>query len=85
MTTSAADNDGLKWIKSSLSISSGACVELAASGDLIALRDSKNPDLAPFYYSHAEISAFLQAAKQGEFDHLVGERLKGFALDGSGN
>jgi Domain of unknown function (DUF397) len=71
MTISA--NDGLEWIKSSRSMSSGACVELAASGDLIALRDSKNPHLAPLYYSHAEIGAFLYAAKRGEFDHLVGE------------
>ena len=49
----------------------GACVELARDGEMIALRDSKNPDIAPFRYTNREIAAFLVGAKRGEFDHLV--------------
>jgi hypothetical protein len=59
------------WVKSSQSVGAGACVELAAIGNFIALRDSKNPDLTPFYYTHTEMSAFLQGAKRGEFDYLL--------------
>jgi len=62
---------GLNWIKSSRSVGSGACVELARDGDMIALRDSKNPGIAPFRYTHDEISAFLAGVKLGEFDHLL--------------
>ena len=61
------------WVKSSQSVASGACVELAAMGDLVALRDSKNPDAAPFYYTQTEMRAFLDGAKRGEFDHLLEE------------
>ncbi|OLT05015.1 hypothetical protein BJF90_20225 [Pseudonocardia sp. CNS-004] len=64
-------NPGLHWIKASSSVGTGACVELARDGDMIALRDSKNPDTAPLRYTAREISAFLNGAKSGEFDHLV--------------
>jgi hypothetical protein len=69
--TNLAD-DHLSWIKSSRSLATGACVELAVTADLIALRDSKNPTVPPFYFTYAEIDAFLYGAKQGEFDHLLG-------------
>ena len=80
MTTATGDNrftaalakgNRYAWIKASRSVATNACVELAQAGDLIALRDSKNPDVAPFFYSHAEIDAFLHGVKQGEFDHLL--------------
>ena len=69
MTESAGDR--LAWVKSSRSVAVNACVELAKDGDLIALRDSKNPDIAAFRYTHAEFEAFLYGAKRGEFDHLL--------------
>lgn len=59
------------WIKSSRSIGRNACVELAVAGDRIALRDSKNPGVAPLLFTRAEIDAFLYGAKRGEFDHLL--------------
>jgi Domain of unknown function (DUF397) len=62
---------GLNWIKASSSVGTGACVELARDGDMIALRDSKNPETAPFRYTDREMSAFLAGAKAGEFDHLL--------------
>jgi hypothetical protein len=64
---------GLKWIKASRSYATSQCVELAAAGDMIALRDSKNPD-TQLLYTVAEIDAFLDGAKRGEFDHLVHPR-----------
>lgn len=48
----------------------GACVELARIDDMIALRDSKNPDVC-LMYTLAEIDAFVDGAKRGEFDHLI--------------
>ena len=62
----------LDWIKSSRSMATGACVELAAVGDQIALRDSKNPDANPLLITRLELDAFLDGAKRGEFDHLLG-------------
>jgi hypothetical protein len=61
---------GLAWIKASRSVGANACVELARAGDMIALRDSKNPAIQLFY-TRTEIAAFLDGAKRGEFDHLV--------------
>jgi hypothetical protein len=59
------------WIKSSRSMAANACVELARAGELVAVRDSKNPGVAPFHYTRAEFDAFLHGAKRGEFDHLL--------------
>lgn len=64
------ERSGLKWIKASKSYGSGACVELAPCGESILLRDSKNPTVL-LSYSSAEIDAFLDGAKRGEFDHLI--------------
>ena len=62
--------DELTWTKSSWSVAANACVELAADGDGIALRDSKNPDKV-LHFTKAELRAWLDGAKHGEFDHLV--------------
>jgi Domain of unknown function (DUF397) len=64
------DQTGLRWIKATKSYGGSACVELAPSGEFILLRDSKNPDVL-LSYSAAEIDAFLDGAKRGEFDHLI--------------
>jgi hypothetical protein len=60
----------MTWIKASRSVASGACVELAADGELIALRDSKDPSRV-LRFSRAEMCAFLDGAARGEFDQLV--------------
>ena len=64
------EQSGLKWIKASKSMAGNACVELAAFGDSILLRDSKNPNVL-LSYTPAEIAAFLDGATRGEFDHFV--------------
>jgi hypothetical protein len=65
--------DGHTWVKSSRSMAANACVEIARVGDCIALRDSKTPGVAPFYFTYAEFDAFLHGAKHAEFDHLLDE------------
>ncbi|GAA2041757.1 MULTISPECIES: DUF397 domain-containing protein [Streptomyces] len=61
-----------EWIKSSLSSpNADACVRLMKIDGGVAVDDSKRPDLAPLRYTRAELAAFLQAAKAGEFDHLL--------------
>jgi hypothetical protein len=60
----------LEWIKASRSYALGECVELAVDGQMIALRDSKDPEIH-LLFTRAEMAAFLDGARRGEFDHLV--------------
>ena len=47
----------------------GNCIEIAgAEQGGVLLRDSKNPDAAPFWFSPGEWTAFLDGARKGEFD-----------------
>jgi hypothetical protein len=61
------------WQKSRRSNPSGNCVELAAlpGGAEIAMRNSRDPDGPALIYTSAEIAAFVQGAKEGDFDNLV--------------
>lgn len=60
----------LNWIKATSSVANSACIELARDGDLIALRNSRSThDI--HRYTRAELAAFLDGAKRGEFDHLI--------------
>lgn len=72
MTTDAADGvRSLSWVKASSSYGSGNCVEVASVADGVLLRDSKNPAGPWLSYTGTEFRAFVTAARQGEFDHLV--------------
>ena len=63
------DPASLAWRKSSYSEGGGECVETAVLPDRrVAVRHSKRPGTAVLLYSPAEWSAFLAAAKAGEFD-----------------
>jgi hypothetical protein len=70
----AAELGQVHWLKSQHSNPNGACVELAAlpNGE-IAMRNSRFPVGPVLLYTQAEITAFLAGAKDGEFDHIVGE------------
>ena len=61
---------GAEWRKSTYS-AEGNCVELAAVPAGIAVRDSKDPDGSILVFTPAELRAFVDGAKAGEFDHLV--------------
>jgi len=62
----------IRWRKSSYS-NNGDCVELAPLGDgMVGIRDDKLRDDSPVLrFTRAEMWAFLQGAKAGEFDDLV--------------
>ena len=56
-----------KWRKSSHSGSNG-CVEVALSGDQVAVRDSKDPSGPVLVFTAHEWRAFLDGVRDGEFD-----------------
>jgi hypothetical protein len=59
------------WIKSSLSVYNGNCVEVAGlDDDLIRVRDSKNPRGAVLNFTHDEWDAFLGGVAKGEFKRV---------------
>ena len=60
----------MKWIKASRSTAFGACVEVAFIAGGVVVRDSKNPHVSPLWYTREEWAAFLDGAKNGEFDDL---------------
>lgn len=47
------------------------CVEVAALGDHVAVRHSKDPDGPVLHFTRGEMLAFLQGTKAGEFDDLA--------------
>lgn len=57
----------LVWRKSSRSGSSTNCVEVAQAADLIALRDSKNPEGGQVRVGATQWGAFLKGLKGGRF------------------
>ena len=65
-----SDLTALQWRKSSYSGNQGGqCVEVAELADGgRAVRDSKNPEGAKLVFTVGEWAAFLDGAKNGEFD-----------------
>jgi hypothetical protein len=60
---------GVRWVKSSLSFSNGACVEVADLPDgKVGVRHSKDPSGPVLRFTPAEWHAFLTGAQVGEFD-----------------
>lgn len=58
-----------QWRKSSYSSSTGGdCVELAALGGKVGLRDSKNPEAGHFTLRPVELEALVGRIKAGELD-----------------
>jgi hypothetical protein len=58
-----------EWRKSTRSGSSGDCVEVADNlPGVVAVRDSKDPDGPALTFTRSEWTAFISAAKNGEFD-----------------
>jgi Domain of unknown function (DUF397) len=63
-------NTGPRWIKARRSASLSACVEMAEGGDGIVMRNSRRPE-DHIHHSMIEFAVFIEAAKNGEFDHLI--------------
>ncbi|WP_026453039.1 DUF397 domain-containing protein [Saccharomonospora iraqiensis] len=65
------DLSSVTWRKSSFSNAGGECVEVAAldDGD-IAVRNSKAPDAGTVLFTRAEMAAWIDGCKAGEFDDL---------------
>lgn len=59
------------WQKATASAPGVTCVEVARSDDWVAVRDSKHPDGPMLRFTRAEWAAFLDGAKQQEFDHFL--------------
>jgi hypothetical protein len=63
----------LGWQKSRRSNPSGNCVELTkldgSAG--IAVRNSRDPEGPALIYTPDEIAAFIQGARDGDFDNLI--------------
>lgn len=58
-----------EWKKSSLSGSTGSCVEVALNvRGTVAVRDSKDPDGPKLIFTPSEWGAFTEGVRQGEFD-----------------
>ena len=71
ISLSEAERRELFWLKAHCSTANGQCVEIASTVGKIAMRDSKDPDGPILVYTPTEFSAFLEGARNGEFDHLV--------------
>jgi hypothetical protein len=59
------------WRKSTFSGQNGDCIELAPTVGGVLMRDSKDPHGPRLRFTRAELAAFLDGAKAGEFDDLT--------------
>jgi Domain of unknown function (DUF397) len=63
---------GLNWVKSSLSLANGNCVEVAGLPDGgVAVRNSRHSGGPVLQLTSDEWYAFLGSARAGEFDSFV--------------
>ena len=65
--TNAASGDDV-WRKSSASQPGGNCLEVALGGDAVRIRHSQDRSGAVLSFTHAEWRAFLDGARNGEFN-----------------
>ncbi|WP_184721163.1 DUF397 domain-containing protein [Streptosporangium saharense] len=72
------DVSRVRWRRSSLSGNNGGdCVEVAGlkgvgHADLVAVRDSKDPEGPKLFFTPAEWDAFLDGVKAGQFGPVLG-------------
>lgn len=49
----------------------GECIELAVDGQMVLMRDSKNTHGPYLRFTRAELAAFIEGIRRGEFDELL--------------
>ena len=68
----AGELPGVRWRKSGRSSAQGNCVELARlAGAEVAIRNSRHPHGPCLVFTDAELDAFLEGVKDGDFDDLL--------------
>ena len=68
----AADLRGVRWRKSGRSSAQGNCIETARlPGNEVAVRNSRDPQGPALIFTRAELHAFLEGVKDGDFDDLL--------------
>jgi Domain of unknown function (DUF397) len=68
----AGELEGACWWKSGRSSAQGNCVETARlPGHEVAVRNSRDPQGPALIFSQAEVCAFLEGVKDGDFDDLL--------------
>ena len=70
-STALAAPGGSKWHRTSRSCDGGSCVEVAWLGEMIAVRDSKQPDGPIITCEPSEWRQFVKKIKNGTFDELI--------------
>ena len=62
----------MNWVKSTLSLANGSCVEVANTPDgEIGVRNSRDPQGGMLRFTAAEWVAFLGGVRNGEFDRFA--------------
>jgi hypothetical protein len=65
-------SDQTPWTKASASVPSGSCVELRRNAGVVEVRDSKDQHGPVLRLRRDELARWLDGARRGEFDHLLG-------------
>ncbi|MFE1189991.1 DUF397 domain-containing protein [[Kitasatospora] papulosa] len=68
---STFDLESVEWTVSSRSGGSGNCVRVGVQGGYVLVGDSQNPERLPHVYTASEAKAWLEGAKNGEFDFVL--------------
>jgi hypothetical protein len=67
-----SNTDPTQWIKATASSSDGECVEMRQHEGSVEVRDTKDRGHGPtLSFAKSEFSAWLEGAKNGEFDHMI--------------
>jgi Domain of unknown function (DUF397) len=68
----ASSLHGVRWRKSQRSTAEGECVQTAKlPGGGVAVRNSRHPDGPALLFGDADLGAFLEGVKHGDFDDLL--------------
>ena len=70
MQNHAQPTDNLVWRTSSFSGANGNCVEVAETNDGVLVRNSNHPGEGTVAFTRAELAAWIDGCKAGEFDDL---------------